>query len=119
MGGKRHELLVEFTSRCAVGNRPVMLQQDRSSIHNAIQQKRRDAGFSITVDDGVVDGCSTAVPRQQRGMDVEGPYAGKAVDSLGKDAKGNHAEYIGPKLAQLPNEVRILERHGLEDGGDA
>ena len=52
-------------------------------------------------------------------MDVEGPYAGKAVDSLGKDAKGNHAEYIGPKLAQLPNEVRILERHGLEDGGDA
>ena len=76
LAAQHHQLVVNDAHVVRIGNGDAYLLDDLARINFMLQEEGRDARLRLAVDDGPVDGRSSAVLGQQGGVQVEGAQAG-------------------------------------------
>ena len=111
-----HEAVVDVAHGVGVGNGSGHAVDDAACVYFVVEEEGGNASFCLAVDDGPVDGGSTAVLRQQGGVEVEGAHGGHGPDDLGQHAEGNDDLEVGMVAAQLLQKGFVLQAFGLQDG---
>ena len=115
-GAGRHQLVVERADVVFRQDRHPDLSDDAALVDLVVQEKRGDACLGLAVDDRPVDRRRPAVLGQQRRMEVEGSQPGHGPDHLGKHSEGDHDAQVGPQRLHRPDELRVFQLFGLQDG---
>ena len=65
------EVALDHVARLVGLNRPLRRRKHRAGIERLHDPHDGDAGLAVARDDGPVHRCRAAMPRQQRGMDID------------------------------------------------
>ena len=116
VGAEVHQSVVDVFRVGLVGQGEAFLQDNAARVDVVVEEKGGHTRLGLAVDDGPVDGCRTAILRQQGGVHVESAEPGHGPHHLGQHAKGHHHLQVGLETGQFGHEVGVFHLDGLEHG---
>ena len=109
-----HQLVVHHLHIVGIGNRDTYLIDDFSGIDFMFQEKGRNSGFSLSVDDRPVDRSSPTILRQQRGMQIESSQTRHVPYHFRQHTESHHNLQVSFQSSQLFQKLFVFQLFRLE-----